>query len=93
MPEPVMSAILPCEQASLRVLIRDLPPSGLSGTGTSRIYQRIEVPAGEHDFVARLRDNPATEGFDYTAEDSVNLRPGQSYVIEFDVEKGGFQFK
>ena len=75
------------------VLIRDLPPSGLSGTGTSRIYQRIEVPAGEHDFVARLRDNPATEGFDYTAEDSVNLRPGQSYVIEFDVEKGGFQFK
>ncbi|MFV0514263.1 MAG: hypothetical protein ACK5MY_11640 [Jhaorihella sp.] len=75
------------------VLTRNLPPSGLSGTGTSRIYQRIEVPAGAHHFVARLRDNPATQGFDYTGENSITLNPGQSFVIEFDVENGGFQFK
>lgn len=75
------------------VLERELPPSGLRGSGTSRIYQRIVVPAGVHSFTARLRDNPATAGFDFEGETDINLIPGQSFVIEFDAERGGFLFK
>lgn len=75
------------------VLARELPPSGVGGTGPSRIYARIELAAGEHAFTARLRDNPATQGFDYTAETTVILRPGQSFVIEFSPERGGFIFQ
>lgn len=75
------------------ILERNLPPSGIRGSGTSRIYQRVEVPAGDHTFVARLRDNLATEGFDYEGGTEVTLHPGQSFVIEFDVERGGFLFK
>ncbi len=75
------------------VLSRELPPSGIGGSGPSRIYQRIEVAAGDHSFAARLRDNPATEGFDYRAKTRTALRPGQSFVIEFDAERGGFVFQ
>jgi hypothetical protein len=76
-----------------QVLSRELAPSGLRGSGVSRIYQRVVVPAGDHNFTARLRDNPATVGFDYEASTQVTLVPGQSFVIEFNSEKGGFVFK
>lgn len=76
-----------------RVLARELPPSGLRGSGVSRIYQRVTVPAGGHDFAARLRDNPASVGFDYEASTRVTLVAGQSFVIEFNSEKGGFVFR
>lgn len=75
------------------VLARELPPSGFSGTGPSRIYERIVVPAGAHDFTARLRDKPSTEGFDYEGQAQAVLAPGQSYVIEFKPEQGGFVFQ
>ncbi len=76
-----------------QILSRELPPSGFGGSGPSRIYERILLPSGEHHFAVRLRDNPATEAFDYEAETTVALQQGQSFVIEFDPERGGFLFQ
>ena len=67
-------------------------PSGLAKDGASTVYRRVPVPAGVHHVAARLSDLPSGE-FNYTAESSVELLPGQVLVIDFDGSKGGFQFR
>lgn len=69
------------------------PPSGLSGTGPSRVYERFALPAGAHSIAMRMRDRPATKGFDHEAAVRVTLSASQSYVIDFRPEAGGFVFK
>ncbi len=76
-----------------QILSRDLEPSGLAGSGPSRIYQRFEVPAGTHDIALRLRTDPNNKGFDDTAERRVTLASGQSLAIDYDAEAGGFAFR
>ncbi len=71
----------------------ELPPSGLAGSGPSRVYERFLLPAGSHAIVVRLRDRPASEGFDHAAATQVTLRPAQSFVIDFRPELGGFVFQ
>ncbi len=73
-----------------RVIARDLPPSGLSGSGPSRIYQRFDLPAGERHMVVRMRDNPAVKGFTHQAAFDVSLAPGQSLAIDFNGTTGKF---
>ncbi|WP_193368810.1 hypothetical protein [Pelagibius marinus] len=75
------------------VLAEELPARGIAGSGPSRIYQRFPLPAGRHDIAVRLRDRPATQGFDYVGETQVTLVPAQSFVIDFRPESGGFVFK
>jgi hypothetical protein len=70
-----------------------LPPSGLSGDGPSRVYQRFVVPAGKHEIAARLRDTARTEGFDYQKTDAVMLAADQNLVIDFHPGAGGFVFR
>ena len=70
-----------------------LPPSGVSGTGPSRVYERFNLPVGTHDIAVRMRDRPATKGFDHERAVRVALRPAQSYVIDFRPEAGGFVFE
>lgn len=67
-----------------------VPPTGLSGDGPSRIYQRFAVSAGKHDIVARLRDSDRAEGFDYEKSAVVELQAQQSLAIDFRQEMGGF---
>ena len=75
------------------VFAADLPPSGLSRDGPSQVYRRFVVPAGEHTIVARLRDTPRGSGYDHQRTAMVNLRPGQSLVIDFRADLGGFVFR
>ena len=63
-----------------------------AGSGPSRVYERLVLPAGTHDLTVRLRDRPDTEGFDYEAERRVDLAPAQSFVIDFRPAEGGFVF-
>ncbi len=72
---------------------RLVPPAGLHRDSASAIYQRIQVSAGKHRIVARLRDSARSEGFDYQREIEVELAPGQNFVIDFRAESGGFIFK
>jgi hypothetical protein len=50
------------------------------------------VDAGAHTLTARLRDSRRDTGFDYEAEHSVELRPGQNLVVGFRPLSGGFTF-
>lgn len=69
-----------------------LPPSGLSGSGPSRVYRRFELPAGSYDISVRLRDDPTRQEFTSTASQRVILVPAQSLAIDYDDESGGFIF-
>ncbi len=71
---------------------RSVAPSGLRRDGAAAVYHRMQVPAGRHRVVARLRDR-AGEGFDYTREATLDIAPGSSLVIDFSVAQGGFVFK
>jgi len=67
-----------------------LPPSGLSGDGPSRAYERIALPAGRHDIALRLRDSGREEGFDYSHQQTVELAPRHSLLVDFRAGSGGF---
>ncbi len=67
-------------------------PTGLSGDGPSRVYERFAVAPGGHRVTARLRDTARKEGFDYEHTEEVLLQPGQNLAIDFRAETGGFLF-
>jgi hypothetical protein len=52
------------------------------------VFRRFRVPSGVQHLTARLKDSGAAGEFDYRAAQTVNLRPGQNLVIEFDPERG-----
>ena len=70
-----------------------LPPSGIWSDGESTVYVRIPVSAGEHRFFIGMTDSGRVAGFDYELDTSVNLRPEQHMVVEFDSERKTFVFR
>ncbi len=74
-----------------RVLYQaSLPPTGLSGDGPSRTYQRFTVAPGPHRLLLRLRDTARTAGYDYELDRQIELKPRQNLAIDFRAETGGF---
>ncbi len=69
-----------------------LPPSGIARDGPSRVYERFVLPAGDYEIAVRLRDTSRTEGFDDVAVYRLSLSAGQSFVIDFRRDTGGFIF-
>jgi ferredoxin/coenzyme F420-reducing hydrogenase delta subunit len=67
-------------------------PFGLWDDGPSAVYARFKVPAGQHRLDARLRDDGAKSGFDYVAAQTIELAPGQNFVVDFRGAEGGFVF-
>jgi hypothetical protein len=67
-----------------------LPPTGFSGDGPSRVYQRFTVAPGPHRLVLRLRDTARTTGYDYELDRKIELRSQQNLAIDFRAESGGF---
>lgn len=70
--------------------VADLAPSGIAGSGPSRVYERFELPAGPHMIDVRLRDDPAAERFTHSASFEIAPAPGESVAIDFDAASGGF---
>lgn len=70
-----------------------LEPTGLWSDGPSNFYRRIPVMAGQHELKFSLRDSRRTEGFDYEAERTLELSPGQNLVVDFKPAQGGFVFR
>ncbi|MEO8545768.1 MAG: hypothetical protein ABI434_19455 [Burkholderiaceae bacterium] len=64
-------------------------PSGLSRDGPSAYYYRMQVTAGTHRLMIRLKDDVRSPGFDFVREATVTLKPAQILVIDFDPGKGG----
>jgi len=69
------------------------PPAGLSKDGTSTIYERFEVPAGEHLLSVKVNDNVRIEGFNHVKEERVTLKPAQILVIDMNKDHGGLFFE
>lgn len=69
-----------------------VPPSGLSRDGSSTLYYRVNVPAGEHRLVAKLGDTPAG-GFNHVKDETVTLKPGAILLLDFDAKEGGWLFR
>jgi ferredoxin/coenzyme F420-reducing hydrogenase delta subunit len=67
-------------------------PAGLWDDGPSAVYARFEVPAGRHRLDARLRDDGAKSGFTFAASRTVELEPGENFVVDFRAAEGGFTF-
>ena len=97
---PNMRAPLKCERERASVTVEldidgtpayrhTAAPSGLSRDGASTVYKRLEVPAGTHRITVRMRDTTATSGFNHEHEATVDLKPSQVLVIDFDAERGG----
>lgn len=99
---PNMRRALDCERARVplrvqvavdgaTVLDRILAPSGLSGDGAATVYARHRLSPGIHRVVARLRDSRRQEGFDHVAEFEVSVNAGDSIVLGFRPQDGGFR--
>lgn len=72
------------------VVARDLAPSGLAGSGPSRLFTSLEVPAGTHEVALRMQDDPAAPGPTQQGGFTLDLSPGQSVAIDFDPTTGRF---
>ncbi len=59
-------------------------PSGLSSDGAAVVSRRLEVAAGTHEIVVRMKDDARSEGFDYTRAETVTLAPAEILVVDFD---------
>lgn len=70
-----------------------LAPTGLSRDGAAHVHERFTVTPGRHVLRIGLRDSARTEGFDYESEAVIELSPGQSFVVDFHSELGGFRFE
>jgi hypothetical protein len=70
-----------------------LPPSGLSGDGPARVYERFVVPVGQHAIAVRMRDTARPQGFDHAKSGEISLASSQNFVIDFRREAGGFVFR
>ena len=68
-------------------------PSGLWGDGLSSVYERFDLPPGEHHIDTRIRDTARTDGWDYVYEEDVTYAAGRYRTITFKPEKGGFSIR
>jgi coenzyme F420-reducing hydrogenase delta subunit len=72
---------------------QSLQPSGFWKDGESVVYDRIELPAGEHELFISMSDTGRPEGFDYTGSTSIKISAGQHLVVEFDHSTKSFIFR
>lgn len=70
-----------------------MTPTGLYKDGVSTMYRRLEVKAGPHTLAVRMQDDARKEGWRFTREERVELKPAQNLVIDFHPDKGGLFFK
>ncbi len=71
---------------------RSIIAAGLARGGSTRAYERFAVASGRHELVARMVDSARTEGYDFERAATIELSPGENFVIDFRAESGGFLF-
>lgn len=68
-----------------------IPPTGLHKDGAATVYRRLAVPAGQHQFRARLADGP-DGAFSHVHDAGLDLAPGDVLVVDFSASSSGFVF-
>lgn len=61
-----------------------LQPSGIWKDGSSTVYARFPLAAGEWQLTVAMNDSGQPDTFDFFLEEQLTLRPGQHLVISFD---------
>ena len=69
----------------------DAPPAGLHRDGAAAVYRRLAIPAGRHQFRARLADGPGG-AFRVAGDAAFDLAPGQVLIVDFATDGSGFVF-
>jgi hypothetical protein len=67
-----------------------ISPGGLSHDLASPVYERINLPAGEHHLQLSMRDDIHSKDYNYVLKKDVIMRPAQILVIDFNSEIGKF---
>jgi hypothetical protein len=67
-------------------------PTGFSKDGAATVYRRVAVPAGEHHFVAKMKDTMGGD-FGFVGRRTIELKSGRLLVIDFDAKEGGWVFR
>lgn len=76
-----------------RVLIDEiLPPSGLARDGTSSLYRRIAIPAGERRLTVRVIDDLRVPERAFVRRATLHLEPGRVLSVDFKPARGGIVF-
>jgi hypothetical protein len=76
-----------------RVLIDEvLPPSGLAHDGTSSLYRRIAIPAGERRLTVRVIDDLRAPARAVERSATLRLEPGRVLSVDFKPARGGIVF-
>jgi len=68
---------------------RVAPPSGLAKDGTSTVYGRFSLPAGQHDLEVTVDDSARVPGPTWKRAEKITLAPGRVVVVDIDPEQGG----
>lgn len=76
-----------------RALTTVAKPAGLASDLSATVYQLFRVPAGGHRIAVRMRDSARTEGYDYAAEQALDLKPHQVLIVDFDADAQAFRFR
>jgi len=63
-------------------------PSGLWNDGAASVFRTFRIPAGPQSIVLRMRDSERESGFDHVRSGTIDLKPGQNFVIEFRSDEG-----
>jgi hypothetical protein len=52
------------------------------------MHRTFAVPAGPQALTVRMRDSGREAGFDHVRSGTIDLRPGQNFVVEFETGSG-----
>lgn len=70
-----------------------IQPSGIARDGVAAVYRRFDVAAGRHALAVRMNDNAKLAGFNRVRQGTVELKPAQILVIDFNPDQGGVFFR
>ncbi len=65
-----------------------LQPPGIFKDGSINIFYSSRIPAGKHHFEIRMNDSVREEGFNYSLEKDVDIKPAKILLVEFNTLKG-----
>lgn len=97
---PQMRAPLDCPRERSPVVVRveldgravidaSFPPAGWRKDGASAGYRRLPIRAGAHTLRVQLSDDARRSDFAYERFATIDVKPGQIVLIDFNPGKGG----
>lgn len=65
------------------------PPAGLRRDGASAGYRRLPISAGQHTLRVQLNDDARRNDFPHERVATLEVKPGQIVLVDFNPGKGG----